>query len=130
MKTLVTTSLLLAASLSLAGCKSDKATKQAESVDKSATPVAAAAVIPADAGEISGVVNFTGKAPAPVAIDMSMDPACAMSGGTNTSEQYVVNAGKLANVYVYVKGVTPSVAPAGQAPVVLDQKGCKYTFRM
>ena len=56
---------------------------------------------------------------------MSMDPACAF--GENESEQVVVNNGKLANVFVYLRGVSPSSAPAGQAPVVLDQVGCRYT---
>ncbi|MFC6644906.1 carboxypeptidase regulatory-like domain-containing protein [Granulicella cerasi] len=119
MKTLVTTSLLFAASLSLAGCKSNKP-QPTESTNN------AAAAVPADAGTISGVVNFSGKAPERVKIDMTMDPACGMTAGTNLSEQFVVTGGKLANVYVYVKGVKPSSAPAGQAPVSLDQKGCKY----
>ena len=59
---------------------------------------------------------------------MSMDPACAMAPGENDAEQYIVANGKLANVYIYVKSGAPvSTAPAGTAPVVLDQKGCRYT---
>jgi plastocyanin len=43
-------------------------------------------------------------------------------------EQYVVSGGKLANVYVYIKaGATPSTVSGSATPVVLDQKGCKYT---
>jgi plastocyanin len=82
---------------------------------------------PATAGKIFGVVDFKGKAPARVKIDMSADPACAMSGGENLTEQYVVNDGHLANVFVYVKsGIAPWTASADAAPVVLDQKGCRY----
>ena len=32
-----------------------------------------------------------------------MDPVCALTGGDNYTEQYVVHDGKLANVYVYIK---------------------------
>jgi plastocyanin len=106
------------------GCK--HAATPAASSD--AKPAAAAPVVdPATAGSISGTVHFDGKAPAPVAIDMSMDPACAMSATPNNSEQIVVANHALANVYVYVKsGIPASAAPAGTAPVVLDQKGCRY----
>ena len=59
-----------------------------------------------------------------------MDPACGLAGGTVYSEQYVVNAGKLANVFVYVKvrAAGGDVRRRGGAmkPVVLDQKGCQY----
>jgi plastocyanin len=115
--------LLVAATL-IIGCK------------KSTAPAAAApsalpkpvAVDPTTAGTITGVVHFTGKAPARLPIDMSMDPACAMVTEPNLTEQYVVGQGGLANVYIYVKAGAPaSSAAAGAAPVVMDQKGCRYT---
>src|SRR2546430_12369367 len=63
-------------------------------------------------------------------IDMSQDPVCSITGGTNLTEQYVIHNGGLANVYVYIKDGPPEAinasAPATQAPVVLDQLGCKY----
>jgi plastocyanin len=83
-------------------------------------------------GGVSGVVHFAGKAPAPVKIDMSMDPACGMGAGgdNNMSEQFEVHDGDLANVFVYVKDgpkaaflMPPSYGPA----VVMDQRGCRYT---
>ena len=81
---------------------------------------------PQNAGAISGTVRFTGKSPERLPIDMSMDPACSMSAGQNLSEQYVVNGGKLANVFVYIKsGIEPSTSSTGQ-PVVLNQQGCRY----
>jgi plastocyanin len=58
-----------------------------------------------------------------------MDPVCSMMGGDNYSEQYVVKDGKLANVYVYLKGGPAAAMMSGgmaPAPVVMDQVGCKY----
>ncbi len=60
---------------------------------------------------------------------MSQDPVCSATGGENLAEQYVVHDGNLANVYVYVKNGPPAAMMTGQvltAPVVLDQKGCRY----
>ena len=76
-------------------------------------------------------MSLLGKAPAKVAIDTSMDPACGLSGGQVYSEQYVVNGGKVANVFVYVKSgpwaaMQAEATGAGRQPVVLDQKGCQY----
>ena len=128
-----TTLLLLAIALTLSGCKPDTALKQGEVIDKAtgpATPGSAPVGTPVDltqAGSIKGVVHFKGTAPARVKIDMSMDPACAMADD-NLSEQYIVSGGKLANVYLYIKsGITPSIETASATPVVLDQKGCRYT---
>ncbi len=90
-------------------------------------PAAAPPVDPATAGTITGVVHFDGKAPARIPIDMSADPACTLSPSPNLTEQIVVDHGKLANVYLYIKaGAPPSSAPAGASPVVLDQKSCRY----
>jgi plastocyanin len=85
---------------------------------------------PATLGEVSGVVKLVGKAPEPVRIDTTMDPACGIGAtGDTYSEQYAVKDGKLANVYIYVKS-GPAVAMAqgasGAPAVVLDQKGCSY----
>jgi plastocyanin len=113
-----------------AGCKPSEAVKQAQVVGDGATAKPARAPLdPATLGVVSGTVQFAGKAPQRVKIDMSQDPVCSMMGGDNFAEQYVVKAGKLANVYVYVKSGPAAAmsAPAGTAaPVVLDQAGCKY----
>jgi plastocyanin len=118
--------LLLLTALTLAGCKHPAApTQQDASAPIAAHP--APAVDPATAGSISGTVTFSGKAPARIPIDMSMDPACALATEPNLTEQYIVTDHKLANVYVYIKSGAPdSTAPAGTPPVVLDQKGCRY----
>jgi hypothetical protein len=62
-------------------------------------------------------------------IRMKTDPACEQAaGGPNTSETAIIAPdGSLANVFVYVKEALDDYAfdvPA--APVVLDQKGCRY----
>ncbi len=79
------------------------------------------------AGTISGTIHFSGKMPEPVQIDMAQDPACNL-GPTNFTEQYVGKNGNLQNVFVYVKdGLGNKLYPAPSTPVVIDQKGCRYT---
>lgn len=119
----------------LAGCKPDAAVRKGEVVDGGAKLAAAqrqtgVAVDPATAGSVSGVLSLSGKAPARVKIDMTMDPVCEMKAGDNYSEQYVAKDGKLGNVFVYVKSgpaAAMHAAPVSSAPAVLDQKGCRYT---
>jgi plastocyanin len=86
-------------------------------------------VDPATAATIEGTIHLTGSAPAPVEIDMGMDPGCTISSKQpNLSEQYVVGkSGGLANVYVYVKsGLEGNAFAVPANPVILDQKGCRY----
>ena len=116
---------VLVAALTLSGCKSAPNPTQSPREPIAAHP--APAVDPATAGSISGVVHFDGKAPARIAIDMSADPACSLATDLNLTAQYLVADHKLANVYVYVKfGIPDATAPASTAPIVLDQKGCRY----
>jgi plastocyanin len=113
----------------LAGCRPDAAVRQGSPEGGEVKAPAAAAVDPATLGEVVGTVNFAGKAPAPVRIDTSMDPACGLGGGEAYSEQYAVKDGRLGNVFVYVKSgpAAAMVTPAETgAAVVLDQKGCVY----
>jgi plastocyanin len=79
-----------------------------------------------NAGTIQGTVHFAKTPPKPIEIDMSQDPACAM-GPANYSEQYVVNNGGFANVFIYVKdGLGNRIYAAPSQPVDIDQKGCRY----
>ena len=112
--------------LFLAGCRSHPATPGLSSTATTKTPPVAAPVDPSTAGSLSGVVHLKG-APLPrVPIDMSMDPACTFAG-ENLTEGYVANKGSLANVYIYVKaGLPASSAPAGAAPLKIDQHGCRF----
>jgi len=124
--------LMVAAVFAVQGCKSKEPAKDAPVAEVAKPSVPQATPLdPATLGDVSGTIHFTGKPPVAVKIDTSMDPACGMSGGGDFSaEQYVVKDGKLANVYVYVKSgpaAAMSAGPVSTAPVVLDQKGCRYT---
>ncbi len=113
-----------ALSAALTGCKPDAAVRKAEVIDQDGVKFDPAPNA-ASTGTLTGTVLFSGAAPARVPIDMSQDPACSLSGGTNLSEQYVVDHGKLANVFVYVKNA-PRLRGA-VPPVVMNQKGCRFT---
>jgi len=113
----------------LAGCKPSEGVKQAQVVDKVTKAKGSVVLDQATLGMVSGTIHFSGKPPARVKIDMSMDPVCSITGGDNFSEQYVVHDGKLANVYVYIKSGPPAAMSATApvpASVVLDQVGCEY----
>ena len=118
--------LLVTAGVVLAGCN--------RSQTSSATPPNAAqsqpkiTVDPSKAGSISGTVHFIGAAPAPIKVDMSFDPACAMSPrGENLVSPVAAKDGKLANVFVYVKSA-PFLADwaTPREHVIVDQIGCRY----
>lgn len=104
-----------------AGCK-----KQSTGGDRPGATAAYTTIDRNNAGTISGTIHFAKKAPPRVEIDMAQDPACA-TGPSNFSEQYVVNNGKLQNVFIYVKdGLGNRLYAAPSTPVVMDQKGCRY----
>src|SRR6201997_4258712 len=97
----------------LAGCKSGNTDRQTQATERAAnTGKTPAPLDPATLGTVSGTIQLSGKPPAPVKIDMSMDPVCSITGGDNFSEQYVVHDGKLANVYVYIKSGPPAAMSA------------------
>ncbi len=79
-------------------------------------------------GTISGTIKFEGDAPAPKTIPMGADAFCASAQGDKTTENVVVTDGKLANVFVYVKG-GPADEYSYKTPtedVELDQQACRY----
>jgi plastocyanin len=79
------------------------------------------------AGTVSGTIHFAGQAPKRVEIDMAQDPACSLADA-NYSEQYVVHDGALQNVFIYVKdGLGNKLYAPSSDPVVIDQKGCRFT---
>ncbi len=121
--------LLVASTALLAGTGCKHASGPgSNNVGSNDTQTAYTQIDPATAGAIEGTIHFGHKPPPRIEIDMAQDPACAMSNeGPNYSEQYVVNNGKMANVFVYVKdGLGDKRYPAPTTPVVLDQKGCRY----
>jgi plastocyanin len=101
-----------------AGCKSNTA---------ASTPKSSYTAIDwSTAGTIQGTIHYAGTPPKPILIDMSQDPACALSP-PNYTEGYVVHQGGFANVFVYVKsGLGTRVYSPPSQPVAVDQKGCRY----
>jgi carboxypeptidase family protein len=85
-----------------------------------------------DEGTITGKVSFDGAPPASRKIDMSQDAKCAAAAGEKTTDDLVVTDGKLANVFVYLKGgpVDKFTFPTPSDPVTLDQQGCRYHPRV
>lgn len=80
-------------------------------------------------GTITGKALFEGAVPAGRKIVMDQDAVCsAAHPGGGTPEDYVVNDGKLANVFVYVKsGAEKYSFTVPATEVELDQQGCTYT---
>lgn len=82
---------------------------------------------------VAGVVNFQGSPPPNPTIDMAEEPACAEKHEQRPRDpRVVVNNGRLANAFVYVKSGLPAGAryTPPSAPVVLDQDGCLYHPRV
>jgi plastocyanin len=110
-------------SLTLLASCGKKEEEQPAATPSAAAP-AATPIDPATVASVSGTVNLDGEAPKATKIDMSQDPACK---GTNTSESVVASAGKLSNVFVYVKdGLGNRTFDVPKEAVKLDQSGCKY----
>ncbi len=87
-------------------------------------------VDPATAGNIGGMVTFSGTAPMMADIDMESEPVCAAKHSmTPTEQSFVVGTGGgLANAFVYVKeGLEGLEFPTPSSAVVLDQNGCVYS---
>jgi plastocyanin len=112
---------------SLAGCSKKENTNEEQGTSPSSEmkPAATSTPIdPATAASVSGTVKFDGAAPKAQKIDMSQDAACK---GDNVAETIVVDGGKLANVFVYVKeGLGDRTFDVPKDSVTIDQKGCRY----
>src|SRR6266496_5097453 len=87
-----------------------------------------------DEGTVTGTIAYNGAAPAAKKIDTSADPVCGQKSPNLSTEDNIVNNGKLANVFVYIKDGTLAdgskisaytFAPSS-SPVTLDQNGCHY----
>lgn len=85
-----------------------------------------------DEGTITGKISYDGPAPELKKIDMTQDANCAGSSGDKTADDVLVADGKLANVFVYLKGgpVDKFSFPTPSDPVTLDQQGCRYHPRV
>jgi plastocyanin len=115
--------------LTAVGCGGDKG---GASDQPAAGQEGGGAVAPAGGGTITGTVSFTGTPPANPTIDMSEEPSCQQKhAGGARDPQVVVTDGKLANVFVFVKGGLPAgqTYPVPSSAAVLDQDGCLYEPR-
>lgn len=87
----------------------------------------------AHAGDITGTVHFEGKAPKMRPIDISSDAACCASAGSDETlnETLVLGQGQtMGNVFVEVVNVPEGDYEVPEEPLVLTQKGCRYSPRV
>jgi len=80
-------------------------------------------------GAITGKISFAGQPPQPQRLDESADSVCQAANPELVTEDVIVTAGKLANVFVYVRaGDTLEwyTFEAAQPGVSLAHRGCRY----
>ena len=85
-----------------------------------------------DEGSITGVVKFDGVPPERKKLNMEQDSNCLSTGGDALNNDLLIDAGKLQNVFVYMKSASLDnySFDIPSEPVVLDQKGCLYEPRV
>ena len=83
---------------------------------------------PAQVGKITGVVRFEGEAPKRKELSIGGTGGCPEHPTPVFEESAIVQDGKLANVFVYIKDGLDGwdVPPAGASPRSMDQQGCLY----
>ncbi len=124
--------LILVIALSLLGLAS-ACSKTPEGTSDNA-PTTTGKTPPKGDATITGTIAYNGTPPAPKKIDTSADPVCGQKSPNLTTEDNVVNNGKLAYTFVYIKdGATADGTKVSEytftAPsdtVTLDQNGCHY----
>jgi uncharacterized membrane protein/plastocyanin len=88
-------------------------------------------VDPATTGVIRGVVGFVGESPAPA--ELSLGGGCeSMDDRPLHDRAVVVNQGKLANVFVWIRQGHEDwrAPPPPSSAVEIDQRGCMYAPRV
>jgi len=88
--------------------------------------------IPGETGtaSINGTVSYEGAVPNLRPLQMDADPGCAKKHSEDVMPEVLVlgEDNSMANVMVYVKGgLSGGSYPAPAEPVVLDQRGCRYS---
>jgi plastocyanin len=119
----------------LFGCgqttKEDQAVSPVNSADQASMSVEKT-VDPATSGTLKGTVSFEGTVPAARELPVQGNPECSIfHKGKVFSEEYLVENGKVQNVFVYVKQGLESFAftpPTTHA--VIDNKNCLYSPRV
>jgi plastocyanin len=83
-------------------------------------------------GAVTGQIRFEGEAPARRKLDLSQDANCAAVARNPRTEDVVVTDGRLANVFVYVKGgaLENTSFETPQSPASLDQRQCRFVPRV
>jgi plastocyanin len=78
---------------------------------------------------VSGKVTLSGIAPNPKPISMAAEPGCAKMYATPPTTEDVVlgQGGALKNVVVYISAGAPDEATPPSQPIVITQKGCRFT---
>src|SRR6185437_2496676 len=132
---LVSFGCFLSVALFAVGCsKSSPPSSQSKMDSAPAKPVAYFHVDPATAGEVTGRITFSGKAPARKKVDMDEDPQCAKlhKGGFLWDESVEVGPKHgLGNAFVYIKkGLEGKNFETPSDPVVVDQHGCWFEPRI
>ncbi|MFQ5679694.1 MAG: carboxypeptidase regulatory-like domain-containing protein [Gemmatimonadota bacterium] len=120
---------LLAAVLVAVGCGGGEEGGAAGGGEPEAAAEAAAPIVdPATAATVRGTVSFEGTPPAAQPIDMAEEPSCVEAYGPEgpRTQEVVVNDGRLANVFVYVKEGLSQEFPAPSEAATLDQVACRY----
>jgi len=122
-----------------AGCGgSEPADTTEQTPDTATAPPADVATVQGDpqtgqgfgTASVTGTITFAGTAPALPPLSMNADPECAdMHSEPVPSEMLVLGSGNtMANIMVSVSGGLPEDRTWGvpEAPVVIDQHGCRY----
>jgi len=81
-------------------------------------------------GDVTGKVEFKGKAPEEARINMNADPVCKKAHpGPVFGQEVVVNKNEtLKNVLIFIKdGLPAKTYEAPKQKLLFDQKGCEYS---
>ena len=126
--------LFLAATALVASACGGNAPSASAAADTSAASARQAKTVDAaTAGSVAGKVTLSGPAPAPEVMRVAVDQTCIQAMGTSAkSDAILIGAdGAIENAFVYIKDpLSEYTFDVPTAPVVLDQKGCRYAPRI
>lgn len=77
---------------------------------------------------VAGTIKIKGALPKPKLIDMTADPQCQDLNRKPLTESVIANQGRLANVFIYVKGdpLNAYSFPMPDSEVILNQRACSF----